>query len=471
MLAAVFRKEFRVQVRSAEFLLFLVSVTVLSGLTLTTAASACMEERRWTARVEESNRLRAGLAINWKDLGTTGYWLTPETAGCAPFRERPRLSRHLVRLRTNAPPEQIDSLMRLLTALASPVSGLDLMVFWAGLLALLMGTPAVAAEKQGRTLGMVWAVAPGRSVWWLAQWSGRLLPLWAGWAGAFGVGLGLAGLWVPGFLSDLRIGATMRDFWVGGLYLTAWLTIGMAVSSWTRRVDVAVLGGVLTWVGLNIVLPWGWHLVSAAVARPMSPSEFFLEQYTVRARLLKAAEEQQAEIARRWIGQALERQGDRPALRQLQEEAERALLEIRRKTQQEWLQAVQALEEQYAARFRRYRAWVQWAGWFSPAHALFLATGGPTGQAPGADRQTLWDRWREWDALIAQKVQEEGAITYAFEGADPFAPVRPDPRVLPRLTMPAPDASEAGWGFLPVLIQTFIAMAISFLGVVRYDPR
>jgi ABC-type transport system involved in multi-copper enzyme maturation permease subunit len=152
-------------------------------------------------------------------------------------------------------------------------------VYLLGLLAILLSFDAVSGEKEQGTLALSFSNALTRGGFFLGKYLGGMAAL------ALSLAISLAAVLVVWLVSGVRLpwAAWPRvGFWFVALllYLSAMFLIGLLVSVLTRRADVSLLVGMLTWFVLVIFIPVIAPFAASQFAR--SPSSYTLEKETVR---------------------------------------------------------------------------------------------------------------------------------------------------------------------------------------------
>jgi len=161
-------------------------------------------------------------------------------------------------------------------------SGFDtttVIVYLLGLLAILLSFDAVSGEKEQGTLALSFSNALTRWQVFLGKYLGGMAAL------ALSLAISLAAVLVVWLVSGVRLPTTAwprAGLWFVALllYLSAMFLIGLLVSVLTKRADVSLLVGMLTWFVLVIFIPVVAPFAATQLAR--SPSSFALNKEMVR---------------------------------------------------------------------------------------------------------------------------------------------------------------------------------------------
>ncbi len=123
------------------------------------------------------------------------------------------------------------------------------------LLALLAAFDLMSGEKEGGTLRMLVASGISRGQMLAGKWRGGLLAILLPYAAVAAAGM-LALAVLPGLaLSAQHWGRALAFLLLGGLYLTFSFTLGLAISTWTKRAASTLVIGLFVWVCLVFVVP------------------------------------------------------------------------------------------------------------------------------------------------------------------------------------------------------------------------
>jgi ABC-type transport system involved in multi-copper enzyme maturation permease subunit len=161
-------------------------------------------------------------------------------------------------------------------------SGFDtttVIVYLLGLLAILLSFDAVSGEREQGTLALSFSNALTRPGFFLGKYLGGFAAL------ALSLAISLAAVLVVWLVSGVRLPAAAWPrvaLWFVALllYLSAMFLIGLLVSVLTKRADVSLLVGMLTWFVLVIFIPVIAPFAASQLAR--SPSSFALDKEMVR---------------------------------------------------------------------------------------------------------------------------------------------------------------------------------------------
>lgn len=466
-LVTLVRHEFRIQIRTPLFITYTVSLTLLTVLAVLSGGSRCLEAHDRARLTTTLNAAIVHQSTSWEELGETGIFLVREVATCSPFRIGSGFVSKTIRLRTDSPPEQVAPLTYLLYGRLPQFSAYEIGVYWAALLALLMGSMIIAGEKQNRTLSMVWVALERRSAWLLCKWFGRLVPLWLGWILAYASGQ-LVGLLIMPRLAVLMNRSTLiADFLAYGFLFTFWFTVGMAISAFIHRVDLAALVGLTCWVAWEFFLPWSLYWFLVMTMNPPTTAEFYARLYTAQTHAWDRFERKNRELMRRWLDAALaiEESGAQQKM-ELQGEYEKSFKDLQDTYYLEWLKEFLKLESEFRSRRDRFLQTLNLLEAMSiPSRALAEALG--LDDKSGMQTE-VWNFWRKWREVVTLNIPP---IKYIIEGEDPYILTRPNPEKIPRFTAEEkiPGGHLRGW--LALLVLTGTAMASAFRGVARYEPQ
>lgn len=161
-------------------------------------------------------------------------------------------------------------------------SGFDattVIVYLLGLLAILLSFDAVSGEKEKGTLALSFSNALTRRGFFLGKYLGGMAAL------ALSLSVSLAAVAVVWLVSGVRLPASLwprAGLWFVALllYLSSMFLTGLLISVLTKRADVSLLVGMLTWFVLVIFIP----VVAPFVASQLShlPSSFALDKEMIR---------------------------------------------------------------------------------------------------------------------------------------------------------------------------------------------
>jgi ABC-type transport system involved in multi-copper enzyme maturation permease subunit len=161
-------------------------------------------------------------------------------------------------------------------------SGFDtttVIVYLLGLLAILLSFDAVSGEKEKGTLALSFSNSLTRLTFFLGKYLGGMAAL------ALSLAISLGAVLIVWLVSGVHLHWTAWarvGLWFIALllYLSAMFLIGLLVSVLTKRADVSLLVGMLTWFVLVIFIPVVAPFAASQLAR--SPSSYALNKEIVR---------------------------------------------------------------------------------------------------------------------------------------------------------------------------------------------
>jgi ABC-type transport system involved in multi-copper enzyme maturation permease subunit len=192
-------------------------------------------------------------------------------------------------------------------------SGFDtttVIIYMFGLLAILLSFDAVSGEREKGTLALSFSNALTRPDFFLGKYLGGMAAL------ALSLLISLAAVLVVWLVSGVHLPWTAWarvGLWFVALllYLSAMFLIGLLVSVLTKRADVSLLVGMLTWFVLVIFIPVVAPFAASQLAR--LPSSYALEKEMVR---LDEELERKADEVKKALGTPPESEGVSVSLEQ-----------------------------------------------------------------------------------------------------------------------------------------------------------
>lgn len=350
-----------------------------------------------------------------------------------------------------------------------------------GLLAVLLAFDAVSGEKERGTLRAVLAHPVPRMQVILGKFVGGLvtlfLPLLLGTVASLLV-LQLLG---QSLLSGEALGRLALFIGGAGLYLSALLGLGLAVSAVTHRQRTSLVLLLVIWVTLVLVLPRGAALVAAAV-RPVEPHQ--VTERRIETALEPIEDERRSRLEAAWVAAGQDptmlmltsdvppevRESYGPKRHEIDAELFRRRRAVIRDIQSERNRRLDG-QRRLAAAIAR----------LSPAASFgFLAT-----EATGTGDATR-DRWEERVASHQRRLEElvfDRAVgfevwteccsrSYSSDQDEVQVPTYAE---LPRLDVEAPDLGAVIRAAVPDLawltLFNFVALAFAGVAFLRYDVR
>lgn len=319
------------------------------------------------------------------------------------------------------------------------------------LVAMFFTFDAVCGEKEGGTLKLTLSTGLSRDRALLGKWAGAMLTL--GMPFLLAVGLGMLLFTLIG-RTPLDGPATVRVAGIVGLalvYLSLFITVGMAISTVTGRSSTALLICLAVWVGVVFVLP---HLL-ASMGSLVAPAPTFqqvrLQKRAVDLDLARQVDDLTRQAKSAGLSEA-EVQRRRDALRQ-PHEAEKA-----------------RIDEAYLRRMDRQTRVSQALSRASPAACLTYATAELADTGLGFYRQAheAYGIYRRAFHDYAQNLQREADAGRL--GKDWLRPEE-----APALTIPSRGLAEAfgaaAVDLLVLLLFHAAAFAAAYVRFLRYDVR
>jgi ABC-type transport system involved in multi-copper enzyme maturation permease subunit len=276
---AIAARELREHILSARLIMIVATTLVLVVLSTLSGISnyRVQAEQYQVAAARAEQKLRE--ATTWSDLQPILVRpIAPLMILNAGFETRD--GRVVVASNNQIPATTEDSAVG--TPYLARFSGFDtttIIVYLLGLLAILLSFDAVSGEKEKGTLALSCSNALTRWQLFLGKYLGGMAAL------ALSLALSLAAVLVVWLVSGVKLPGTQWPrvgLWFVALllYLSAMFLTGMVVSVLTRRADVSLLVGMVTWFVLVIFIPVVAPFAASQLAR--LPSSYVLEKEIAR---------------------------------------------------------------------------------------------------------------------------------------------------------------------------------------------
>ncbi|MFQ5768610.1 MAG: ABC transporter permease subunit [Acidobacteriota bacterium] len=351
------------------------------------------------------------------------------------------------------------------------------------LLAVLLSFDMVAGEKESGTLRAVLANRVPRDSILMGKLLGGFLVLWLAFL------LGFLLLWLvlavsdSRFISGSRLPHMLAVLMVSTLFLAAFHSLGLMVSTFCHSTRTAIVSLLVIWVGLQLIVPRAGDLI-AAVAVPVRSHE------SVRAAQDKIKKEMEKELGKK-AGLAFMRitgekdldkgfdilSGTTPMAAQFKREYRT----LARQSHREERSRVGQIEQQYRREKARQERVSRGVALLSPASALaFLITdiAGTGDLAFRGYRDAVRAHHQILDRVAFSKRQESSyritidtsTIMSSFGGGSPE-----DISAIPAFTVPEPALASILhadiWAVVTLLAYLIIPFLVAFVAFMRYDVR
>ena len=339
------------------------------------------------------------------------------------------------------------------------------------LLTIVFSYDLISGEKQSGTLRLMLSNAVPRTRYIAAKFAGAWIGL-------------MVPLLIPlliGILLLLLNGVTMEpDDWgrlaklsgFSALYLTAFLSIGLCVSSFTRRSNMSFLWLLVFWIVMVLVLPRSGMMIASQIHQVPTASEVESKKDAyAQARRAQYFEDMSATYQERAEATASMSEEEREAYEEenewdfmlendaLQKAMEADITESSRKIEEEAMN-LRSVQQHLGFALSR----------ISPASSFQLA-----GMALGATDLGLKDRFllalQTYRTVFQQYVDNKnpgGGVTFGHQPeTEPL-----DLSDMPRFVDPDPQNTAGNQlDALVLVLYTIFGLALSFIGFNRYDVR
>jgi len=317
------------------------------------------------------------------------------------------------------------------------------------LLALLFVFDAVCGEKERGTLKILLANSVPRDTVLLAKWIGGYVSVAAPFAVASLGGFAYVSLSGAVTVDTEVVHRALLIFGVSLLYISAFFTLGLMISTFTHRSSTALLVSLLVWICWILVVP----NVAPIVARLAAP---------VPDRRVIDAEKQAIDRESRLLHEAISKRkvyGDQAEGERIQKEA---------KERQD------KLEEFFRDRMERQVSWAKNLARVSPSASYVLASTRLAGT--GTDLFDHFEKGLEQYQRDQQEVMREiyqGGVEWTRQGPEVKNPDWFSPDMLPRFSMFTESVDEsldsALSDILLLVIYNVLFFMLAFVRFLRYD--